>query len=785
MWRIARSVCGRVLGFMALAFVTGSALSAAAAHAQGPMAGEPAAQRVRFDGYKSVRVTVADPRQLMTVLALKDEVLTCSGTGIGTFDVMFSPESFAEFVKTGIPHVVLSPDMQADFDALMAEQARLDGLDDPTWFTSYKNLAAVEARMAQLAAQFPAIATLSTVGTSFDGKQIKMLRITGPGSTTNRPAFIVNGTQHAREWVSPMTTMYAVDRLLELYGSDPELTDLVNKVDFYFIPVLNPDGYDYTWTTNANWRKNRRTPPAGSTCFGVDMNRNWGVGWGLNSGSSPDPCSETYRGTAAFSEPELAGIKSLIDTLGKAGQNRLKVHIDVHSNAQMLLSPWGYTTTAPPDLPKMNEFGLLMQNAMKTVRNTVYQYGQGSIILYESSGASRDYGYGSGGAWTWTMEMAGNSFQPPQAEILPIAQEGFEGLKALANYFAKPISLSLVGSVPTYVAPSTSTPVQVSITNNGGTYQTGSGKLYARLGNSGPFSPANLTLVSGTTYQANLPAAACGDAIQFYFEAQDTSGQTLTLPAAGAGAPYQTTAQDVVIAFNDTAEANTGWVVGAPGDTATAGIWNRMDPQPTAAQPGDDHTPAPGVNCWVTDGNAGTQIGSFDVDGGATTLTSPTIDASALSGDVFVSYWRWYSNDQGGAPNADSMPISISSNNGTTWTQLELVTQNANAWVNKQFKLSDVGVSPTSQMKLRVVARDEGTGSIVEAALDDIQFYSIGCTAPACYADCDGSGGLSIDDFICFQTFYALGDPAADCDASGGLSIDDFICFQTFYALGC
>ncbi len=781
--RIARSAAER-LGLNALALLCLGIIAITISAEVPPAEGA----RVRFDGHKSLRVTVVDQRQLMTVLALKDDILTCEGVGVGTFDVSMTPEAFAEFQKTGIPHAVLSHDMQADFDALMAEQTRLDALDDPSWFLAYKDLAAVEARMSALAAQFPALATLSNIGTSFEGRPIKMLRITGPGSTATRPAMVINGTQHAREWVTPMTTMYAVDRLLELYGTDPELTDLVNRIDFYFIPVLNPDGYAYTWTTNANWRKNRRPPPSGSTCFGVDMNRNWSVGYGLDSGSSPDPCSETYRGTAAFSEVELAGIKGLIDSLGKNGQNRLKAHLDVHSNGQSLLSPWGWTTDAPPDLAKMDEFGLLMQNAMKTVRNTTYPYGQGSIILYLSSGAARDYGYGAGGAWSWTMEMDGVSFQPPQSEILPIAEEGFEGMKALANYFAKPIALALVGSVPAYVAPGAPTPVQVSITNSSGTYQVGSGKLFSRLGASGAFSATSLALVSGTTYQANLPAASCGDTIQYYFEAMDTSGQTIVLPAGGAGAPFQTIAQEVVVAYDDTAEANTGWVVGATGDTATSGIWNRMDPQATAAQPGDDHTPAPGINCWVTDGNAGTQIGSFDVDGGATTLTSPTIDASGLGGgggDVFMSYWRWYSNNQGGAPNTDSMPVSISSNNGATWTQLELVTENANAWVNKQFNLTTLGITPTAQMKVRVVARDEGTGSIVEAAIDDILFFSIGCSGTACYADCDASGGLSIDDFICFQTLFALGDPTADCDASGGLSIDDFICFQTSFAIGC
>ena len=65
-------------------------------------------------------------------------------------------------------------------------------------------------------------------------------------------------------------------------------------------------------------------------------------------------------------------------------------------------------------------------------------------------------------------------------------------------------------------------------------------------------------------------------------------------------------------------------------------------------------------------------------------------------------------------------------------------------------------------------------------------FARYGCPSPpACYPDCDGSGGLNIDDFVCFQTLYALSDPTADCDGSGGLDIDDFICFQTSYAIGC
>src|SRR4029453_7368841 len=111
------------------------------------------------------------------------------------------------------------------------------------------------------------------------------------------------GTQHAREWISPMTVMYIADRLLAGYASDPNIKALLDNVEFVLVPVVNADGYVYTWSTDRYWRKNRRDN-AGTEGDGGDTNRNWGYKWGLDIGSSADPCSEVYRGTAAFSEPE-------------------------------------------------------------------------------------------------------------------------------------------------------------------------------------------------------------------------------------------------------------------------------------------------------------------------------------------------------------------------------------------------------------------------------------------------------------------------------------------------
>jgi len=135
----------------------------------------------------------------------------------------------------------------------------------------------------------------------------------------------------------------------------------------------------------------------------------------------------------------------------------------------------------------------------------------------------------------------------------------------------------------------------------------------------------------------------------------------------------------------------------------------------------------------------GGALGEQDVDGGTTTLTSPTFSLAGYQ-DGIVSYARWYSNNTGSAPNADSMPIEISSDGGTTWVQMELVTENLNAWATKSFRVGQF-VQPTATMKVRFRARDEGSGSLVEAGVDDFRVEGIGCTASN-PADIDGNGAV-------------------------------------------
>jgi hypothetical protein len=175
--------------------------------------------------------------------------------------------------------------------------------------------------------------------------------------------------------------------------------------------------------------------------------------------------------------------------------------------------------------------------------------------------------------------------------------------------------------------------------------------------------------------------------------------------------------------FFDDVEADGSWTLSSVGDDATTGQWVRVDPNGTEyngqpCAPEDDHTPAPGTDCFVTgQGSVGGSAGEADIDGGKTTLTTPTFDLTTVTGPT-ISYWRWYTNDLGNNPGEDVWLVQISNNGGLTWVDLENTTESNNSWQERSFLVSDY-ITPTNQVVVQFVASDEVNGSLVEAGVDD------------------------------------------------------------------
>ena len=319
-----------------------------------------------------------------------------------------------------------------------------------------------------------------------------------------------------------------------------------------------------------------------------------------------------------------------------------------------------------------------------------------------------------------------------------------------------PIAFEYPGGRPAMATPNQPTVFLVNVVALGGTPVAGTGQLHYSL-DGGAYAVVAMTQLTANHYQATLPAAGCNHRYSWYVSAQASGAGTFNDPSGAPTASYKTVvATSVEVPFQDDFETDKGWTVGDTGDNATTGIWNRADPEATTAQPGDDHTASPGVMCYVTDSRAGTGVGSYDVDGGKTTLKSPIIDLSAVS-EPTISYWRWYSNDKGSAPNADTFVVDISNNNGSTWVNAETVgptgSETAGGWFYHEFRVADK-VTPTALIKMRFIAQDQGSGSIIEAAIDDFKVTAYGCVeTPVCgtlMGDMDGNSLLNGADIQAF-----------------------------------
>jgi murein tripeptide amidase MpaA len=391
----------------------------------------------RFDGDRVVRVEIKNARDLQTVSALTDDFWTESIRRKGPVDVMVTQEQFVALVASGLRFSVLIDDVQRRIDQETAEVRARQGMDDATWYTNYHNYADTKTYCQNLAAANPGICQYIVLGQSLQGRDMFGLRITGPGSTANRPAGLWWGGQHAREWVTEPVTEYSAEKLLTLYATDPHIQYLVNNVEFIFVPIMNPDGYDYTWTSNRLWRKNRRanTGTGCTTTVGVDLNRNWGYEWGIAGTATSGNCGDdTYYGPSPFSEPETQVMRNFIQ-----GNPRLKVTMDWHSYSQLVMSPWGWTSALPTP-PSVAQAFQNMDNQMAAaihgVHGMTYDAGPIYATIYPASGTSVDWAYGAQGIQAFTTELRDtgqNGFTLPTNQITPTCEENYAAFLVMAN----------------------------------------------------------------------------------------------------------------------------------------------------------------------------------------------------------------------------------------------------------------------------------------------------------------------------------------------------------------
>ncbi|KAH9643630.1 hypothetical protein HF086_006106 [Spodoptera exigua] len=236
---------------------------------------------------------------------------------------------------------------------------------------------------------------------------------------------------YGREWVAPAMALYLVHRLT----TDPAALQKggeLDGVDWYILPLVNPDGYEYSRSSTSNrmWRKTRSKHSA-SRCYGVDGNRNYGYKWAV-SGVSNDPChKETYAGPKPFSEPETRMVRNIMMDNAK----RMKLYVSLHSYGQYLVYPWGFTGDYLPKQWKK------LDNMAKAVSDAVERAGgQPFKVLsagkwYPAAGGSDDFAFGAAGVpYSYTMELTeGYEFTYPENLLKTILPQFYEGFKEFAG----------------------------------------------------------------------------------------------------------------------------------------------------------------------------------------------------------------------------------------------------------------------------------------------------------------------------------------------------------------
>lgn len=236
----------------------------------------------------------------------------------------------------------------------VAERATLLTTDG-TVFRKYSGPGGLKAEFEHAAREHPRLTKLETYGKSVNGQDIVALKVTKDArrhEDGKRPAVLYLGAQHAREWITPEMVRRLMQHVLARYeAGDPEMRSIVDRNELWFVPVANPDGYDYTFEDGQRlWRKNLRDNNGDGQITpgdGVDLNRNYATKWGYdNEGSSPDPASETYRGPSPGSEPESQTLDAFIGRVG------FEFFVNYHSAAELILygTGWQVATPTPDDL---------------------------------------------------------------------------------------------------------------------------------------------------------------------------------------------------------------------------------------------------------------------------------------------------------------------------------------------------------------------------------------------------------------------------------------------------
>ncbi|XP_067116330.1 carboxypeptidase O isoform X1 [Osmerus mordax] len=302
-------------------------------------------------------------------------------------------------------------------------------------YNKYHTMEEISAWMQDIEMQNPEVVSSQMYGQTYEKRNITLMKI-GLSSTESKKAIWMDCGIHAREWISPAFCQYFVKEILRTYKTDTKVNEMLKNLDFYITPVLNIDGYIYSWKnqTTRLWRKSRSPGPDGCNdplCYGTDLNRNFYANWGL-VGVSRNCCSEVYNGVRALSESEAVAVTNFLGS-----RSDFLCFLTIHSYGQLILVPYGHPNISAPNYPELMEVGLAAAKAIKGVHGMDYTVGTSPDVLYPNSGSSRDWARLIGIPYSFTFELrdkGDHGFELPADQIQPTCEEAYAGAKSILTY---------------------------------------------------------------------------------------------------------------------------------------------------------------------------------------------------------------------------------------------------------------------------------------------------------------------------------------------------------------
>lgn len=313
--------------------------------------------------------------------------------------------------------------------------------------------------MQELEKKRPDLCKMVSVGKSHEGRDIWALKISSGAQedTSSKPGVVFTGLTHAREWISMEVPLFLANGLVNGYDTDPDIKSRLDNAEIWVLPMVNPDGYEYSRNEDSWWRKNRRpitdtgvpTNSEGNLCptggkqevnIGVDLNRNFADGnpdhfqywrppgdepgnyYDDKLGASDYPGDDTYRGPGPASESEVKAAVSLADFT-----KNIKGVIDFHSYGEDIMYPWGYTYDPTDNIETYKALGNKMNEAMGNSYNVMQ-----SADLYPTSGSSEDVHH-LNKRITFTIELA-RSFHPSGKDIEPTCKKLFPACNTFISW---------------------------------------------------------------------------------------------------------------------------------------------------------------------------------------------------------------------------------------------------------------------------------------------------------------------------------------------------------------